>query len=362
MVALLPPDLRLGLSVLAVIGGIVLAVVARSAVSLTEEFFRQHAESDDYLAGGIPAVLVPTKTILRALQLVIVLEVTLLLLAIWGYGHLVELFVDTLVGLVPLLVKIAGTILLLVGLVIGVDLANDRVTTLSSEVNRMGEHEESVLLRVTHLLIFVAIGLATLSLWQFNLGSLLIGAGFLGVIFGMASRHIIASMLSGFVLMFSRPFEVGDWIDVDGVEGTVTDITIMHTILRSFDGENVVIPNDEVDASTVINRSTQGRLRLQLDIGVEYEADFERAKSIALEAVEKVDDVLDAPAPKVVGVEFADSSVVLRLRFWIDSPSSHRRWKVRTDVLQSVKEAFEEAGIDIPYPHREVKQKEPLES
>lgn len=351
-------DVRIAVSLLVVLVGCLLAGGSRASVRLTEEFLRQHAQREDHIVGGVPVALVPTTHISYVLQVAIVFEVVLVLLAIWGFGNTVEHAVDLLLRSVPLLVKTGGTVVIIGGSVFAIKSTKDRVRNLSEEVHRLGEHEQSVLLRVVHLLIFIAAGIALLSLWQFDLGSLLLGAGFLGVILGMGARQLLSSMLAGFVLMFSRPFEVGDWIAVGDVEGTATDITIMHTHLRSFDGETVVLPNDEVQSSMVTNRSDQGRLRLQLDIGIDMQTDFERAESIALEAIQDVDNVLDAPSPKVVGFEFSDSALVLRLWFWIDNPSVHRKWQTRTAVLQSVKSAFEDAGVEIPYPQREFRQKE----
>lgn len=338
--------------------GTALLVTIRPAAQLVEEFLKQGTKTDTPLVGEIPAALAPTGAVARILQAAVVFEATLLLLTIWGFQSLVRDVVTQLVNTGPLVVRVAGTAFLLSVFLLVTRNTEDHVDEFSEGVNRLGEHEKRVLLRVIHLGVFVAVGLATLSLWQFRLGNLLLGAGVLSVVVGIGSRHLLSSSLAGFSLMFSRPFEVGDWIGVEDVEGTVTDITIMHTHLRSFDGETVVLPNDEVHSSTVTNRSSQGRLRLQLDIGVDYDTDFERAKTVAEEAIREVDDVLEAPAPNVVGFEFADSAIVLRLWFWIDNPSINRKWQTRTAVLESVKADFDDADIEIPYPKREFQKDE----
>jgi small-conductance mechanosensitive channel len=352
-----PQNFRLLLSAVVAISGVLLLIGVRAGVRLTEQFFRDHAVADDYLS-RVPAVLIPTRLLRLLVQGIVLFEVGLLLLYVWGYGNIVGRIGEFIVGLVPLLIRMGGTLLLLAGLVLGLNLARERITSLSDEVDRMTDHEERVLLRMAHLLVFVAVGLATLTLWSFNLGNLIIGAGFLGIVVGMASRQILQSGLAGIVLMFSRPFEVGDWIEIGDDEGTVTDISLMHTHLRSFDGEIVTIPNDRVDASTVINRSEHGRLRLEVDVGVDYAADLDEVEEVVLDAVEAVDTVLDAPSPEVVGIEFGDSSIVVRVRFWIDNPSSHRKWRARTAVIRAVKAAFDEAGIDIPYPIRDFRPAE----
>ncbi|MEF8831845.1 MAG: mechanosensitive ion channel family protein, partial [Halobacteriales archaeon] len=171
---------------------------------------------------------------------------------------------------------------------------------------------------------------------------------------GIAARQTLGSVLAGFVLMFSKPFEVGDWIEVDGREGIVPDITIVNTRMESFDGGYVVIPNDVVETSTVLNRTRKGRLRIRLEVGVDSSVEPGRAEEVAMVAINEVDDVMPVPRPQVVPTGFADSAIVLELRFWIDKPSARRKWRAKAAVLRSVYAAFEEVGIKIPYPQREL--------
>ncbi|MFB6221117.1 MAG: mechanosensitive ion channel family protein [Halolamina sp.] len=327
--------------------GLIAFYVAPYAVRATDEFIQEvTTEASTFRS------FVPPRLILRSVQVLTVFTASLVLLLVWGYVQLASELADLLIAAAPLAVKVGGTIALLVGLVLAADLVKRRIRGLSEETERMGEHEESVLIRVTNLLILVAVGLATLSLWNFDIANLLIGAGFLGIVFGMAARQVLAAAISGLVLMFSRPFEVGDWVQVGDTEGTVMDITIMHTHLRSFDGESIVLPNDKVEGSTVVNRTERGRLRLEVDVGVDYETDLDDAQEVALDAIESVDNVLDIPSPQVIGLEFGDSAVTVRMRFWIDNPSSRRKWRTRSAVIDSVKTAFEREDIEIPFPKR----------
>jgi len=215
-------------------------------------------------------------------------------------------------------------------------------------------HQEEVLRRITQLSIYTAAGLVVLGLFTDNVGSLLIGAGFLGIVVGMAARQTLGAALAGLVLMFSRPFEIGDWIETGEHEGTVTEITIVSTRLRTFDGEYVTIPNDEVRSRPVIDRSHEDRLRDEIEVGIDYDADPERAGDAAVAAVEGIDGVLEAPPPRAVLKRFDDSAVTLGVRYWIGSPSARRRWTTRTDAATAIKAAFEREGIKIPYPQREL--------
>ncbi len=215
-------------------------------------------------------------------------------------------------------------------------------------------HQRKVTHRLSQVVIWTVSLVVVLGVWIDDLGSLLVGAGFLGIIVGMAARQTLGTMLAGFVLMFARPFEIGDWIEVENDEGIVTDISIVNTRVRSFDGEYIMIPNDVIASSTVTNRSKRGRLRLEIDVGVDYGTDVDRAIDLATEAVANIDETLSAPSPQVVAKSFGDSAVVLAVRFWIDKPSARRYWRARTAAINAIKEAFEAEDVKIPFPQREL--------
>ncbi|ODR83009.1 mechanosensitive ion channel protein MscS [Haladaptatus sp. W1] len=216
------------------------------------------------------------------------------------------------------------------------------------------KHQTQVMVRVAQVCVYVVGLTAVLGVWEVDITGLLVGAGFLGIVVGMAARQTLGSLLAGFMLMFARPFEIGDWVIIEEEEGIVTDISIVNTRIQTFDGEYVMIPNDIVGGSTIINRSRKGRLRLEVDVGVDYEADVERAAAVAKEVMREPDDVLAVPSPQVVTKELGDSAVVLGLRFWIDKPSARRKWRAKTTVINAVKEAFDREGIKIPFPQREL--------
>lgn len=218
----------------------------------------------------------------------------------------------------------------------------------------ISRHQREIIFRLTQVFLYTTVILVVISLFTNNLGSLLVGAGFLGIIVGMAARQTLGAMLAGFVLMFSRPFEIGDWIVVGDKEGTVTDITIVNTRIQTFDGEYVILPNDEVSGDAITNRTRKGRLRVEIEVGVDYDNDPERASDVALDAVDTLDEVLDVPSPQVVLKSFADSAVLLGIRFWVDNPSARRLWRARTAAVAELKTAFEREGIKIPYPQREL--------
>ncbi len=214
------------------------------------------------------------------------------------------------------------------------------------------DHQRRLTYRVSQVILWTGAAIVALGVWNVELTGLLVGAGFAGIVVGMAARQTLGAVLAGFVLMFSRPFEIGDWIEIGDVEGIVTDISIFNTRIQTFDGEYVMFPNDVVSGQRITNRSRKGRLRLEVEVGVDYDTDVDAAVETAAEAIEGLDTILTVPTPQVVVKRFDDSAVVLGVRFWIDNPSARRKWRARTAVVTAVKEAFDDAGVSIPFPQR----------
>ena len=226
------------------------------------------------------------------------------------------------------------------------------IRELSVESTAISEHQEEVLRRIVQLSVYTVVALVIVGLFTDNVGSLLVGAGFLGIVVGMAARQTLGAVLAGFVLMFSRPFEVGDWVEIGEHEGTITEISIINTRLRSFDGEVVTVPNDQVRSEPVVDRSRRNRLRIGIDVGVDYDTDIEHAAATIEAAVADVDGIARMPEPNVVTKRFADSAVVLGVRYWITNPSMRKRWRTQTAAMNAIKADLESTGITIPFPQQ----------
>jgi len=216
------------------------------------------------------------------------------------------------------------------------------------------EHQRRIIFYISQVIVYIAAAVATLSLWGIQISDLLLGAGVLGIILGLAFQSTLGSILAGFVLMLSRPFEIGDWVRIGDHEGFITEISINHVRLRNLDGEHVVLPNEAVSNRTIINRSDEGKLRHTIEVGVDYDVDPERAEAIAREAISDLNEIMSQPAPQVLPVRFGDSAVVLEVRVWIDNPTPQRRWRAARAVIYAVKTAFNEEDVKIPFPQREL--------
>ncbi|WP_436929194.1 mechanosensitive ion channel family protein [Halosimplex halobium] len=294
--------------------------------------------------------------VLRAAQLCLLVGSGLSLVYLWGYGPALSSLADEATNDQELRVlgRAIGSVAVFFAAYAVARYLSNAVANLGKHAEWLTDHQEEILLRTAQLFLFGFAGIVILGIWDTNLGGLLVGAGFLGIVVGFAARQTLGSLIAGFVLMFSRPFTIGDWVEIGDQEGIVTDITIFHTRLENFDGEFVIIPNDRVSDRPVTNRSQKGLLRIRVDVSIDYEADPEHARTVAVEAISECNEVVDAPPPQVFPKAFGDSAVVLETRFWIDHPTPPRKWKAVSAVVTAVKSAFEDEGIKIPFPQREL--------
>ena len=290
--------------------------------------------------------------LLRLAQVSVLGVAGLGMLVVWGLFEWAVTITDLFVSAVPDLFKGGLSLLLVVLGFAASEQLKKAVGRLGEGSDRVTQHQEEIILRVGQVAIVVTVLAGVLTLWGVNLSGLLVGAGFLGIVVGMAARQTLGALIAGFVLMFSRPFTIGDWVQIGDNEGIVTDITIFNTRVENFDGEFVIIPNDRVADQAITNRSQKGLLRLTLDVGVDYETDLEWAKDVAREAMIDVKHVVDSPPPHVVLKQFGDSAIVMELRFWIDHPTPPRKWRAISAVVREVKTRFDGEGITIPFPQR----------
>ncbi len=284
-------------------------------------------------------------------------------LGLWGQAQSVEaVFTTAGIGR-EAISRLFFTFLIFAGTFVFVRSLHRLITDVFAEQDAITDHQTEITYRVSQITVYVVSVVVVLGVWNVDLSGLLIGAGVLGVIVGMAAQQTLAAVLAGFVLMFSRPFEVGDWIEVEGgtegiTEGTVTEITMVSTRLRTFDGEHVVLPNDVISSQEIINRTREGRLRIGVPVGVDYEADLDHVSKTLKAAIERVDIALDVPSPRVVVTGFGDSSIDFHARVWIDKPSTRRRWRAKEGMIKEIDAAFAREGIKIPYPQRELTGRE----
>jgi len=338
---------------LVVSSGVLPSVVRLSAGLVDRKLPEGRVRSlGEQLGNYLPTTL--ANVYLRLLQAGTWLAAVLVLLSVWGRVEAAIELLRTLGITTDRLADILFTIGLFAVAYLAASALRELVEQYSDGADQITDHQQEIIIRIGNVALFTVALTGTLTLWGIDLSGLLVGAGFLGIVVGLAARQTLGSLIAGFVLMFSRPFTIGDWVEIGGHEGIVTNITVMNTRMKNFDGESIVIPNDQVSNEPITNRSAQGHLRIRVDVGVDYETDPEYAEQVALEAIGEARPVSDAPPPQVIPKAFGDSAVVLELRFWIDRPTPARKWRATAEVITGVKSAFEAEGIKIPFPQREL--------
>lgn len=197
------------------------------------------------------------------------------------------------------------------------------------------------------LLVALVIALPT-----FRPGQLVQLLGISSVAIGFAFRDILQNFLAGILLLLTEPFRIGDQIRFGDYEGVVEDIQTRATMLRTYDSRRIVIPNAELFTNSVTVNTAYDHRRLEYDIGIGYGDDVERAREVMLRAMAGTEGVLADPAPDVLVVGFAASSVTLRARWWIEPPRRSDALDSQDGVLLAIKKALSAEGIDLPFDTR----------
>ncbi len=177
----------------------------------------------------------------------------------------------------------------------------------------------------------------------------IIGAA--GLAIGLSLQGSLSNFAGGVLIIMFKPFKVGDFIEAQGVSGTVKQIQIFVTQLATVDNQTIFVPNGSLSNGTIINYSFATTRRADLTIGISYGSDIKKAKEIALNVMMAHPMVLKDPAPMVLVRELADSSINLAVRPWAKIEDF---FVMRSDILEQIKTSFDTNGIEIPFPQRDV--------
>lgn len=181
--------------------------------------------------------------------------------------------------------------------------------------------------------------------------SLIAVVGAAGLAVGLALQGSLANFAAGVLIVVFRPYRTGDWIEAAGISGTVLEVHILTTILKTADNKKIIVPNGQIMGSVITNYSANKTRRVDMVFGVGYDDDIDQVRQTLQELLDAEDRILADPAPQITVAELADSSVNFNVRPWVKTDDY---WPVKWDFTEAVKKRFDEVGISIPYPQRDV--------
>jgi small conductance mechanosensitive channel len=200
-------------------------------------------------------------------------------------------------------------------------------------------------------LVWLVALLVVLSVLGINLGPALAGLGIAGFVLGFALQDSLSNFAAGMMIMVYRPFDVGDLITAAGVTGKVKDLTLVSTVITTMDNQLLIVPNGKIWGDVINNVTGQTMRRVDMVFGIGYDDDIEKAQRIMEEVLTSHQLVLDDPEPMVRVHNLGDSSVDFICRPWCKTDDY---WDVYWDVTETVKRRFDEEGVSIPFPQRDV--------
>lgn len=248
----------------------------------------------------------------------------------------------------PWMQWLSAAFLLILGIFLG-SLAARSVSRVMQ--TRASLHHTVMVRRLVFYIVVAVFAMAALREAGFSLDVVLGAAGILTVAIGFASQTSASNMISGLFLLVERPFEIGDYIEVDATLGEVVGIDMLSVKLRTTDNLYVRIPNETLIKTRVVNRSRFPIRRLDLAVGIAYAEDVAKVEALLLELAERNPACLEEPRPFVLVTSFGPSSVDLQFSFWVPND---RVLESRSSMMVDIKKTLDRKGIEIPFPHTSI--------
>ncbi|WP_435230425.1 mechanosensitive ion channel family protein [Pseudopelagicola sp. nBUS_20] len=244
-----------------------------------------------------------------------------------------------------------ATIKALVVIVVGWTIAGMVGRTVRKRVNASADIDNTLgnfAASIVRWAILLVVLIAVLGLFGIQATSLVAMMGAVTLAIGLALQGTLSDLAAGFMLILFRPYKLGQYVDIGGTAGTVKDLNLFITELVTPDNVQIMVPNGQAWGSIITNYSAHDTRRVDLTFGIDYGDDANKAKEIILRSAVSDQRVLKDPEPWVRVTNLGDSSVDITARLWCDAPDY---WELKFGLTQTVKEAFDEEGISIPYPH-----------
>ena len=244
-----------------------------------------------------------------------------------------------------------GAVLLLIAGWIVAGWVQKHIARMLGSVERVDATLLSFVTQLVRYLILILVMVAVLAQFGVQTTSIIAVLGAAGLAVGLALQGTLANIAAGVLLLFLRPFKIGEYIDAGGVAGTVREIGLFATEFQSYDGIYVMVPNSQLASAAITNYSRLPTRRMDLVIGISYGDNMNQAMTVLNDLLANDDRILKEPAHQVMVKELADSSVNLNLRCWANRQDY---WSLLFDLTQQAKERLDEHGISIPFPQRDV--------
>ena len=232
-----------------------------------------------------------------------------------------------------------------------------RFVNLALDRRNADQEIKLVLTKITRWSIIVIGIFIALQQMGFDLSAFLVSLGVAGFTIGFALQDISKNFIAGLLILLQQPFDIGDAVNIEDFVGTVINVDLRATEIKTFDGKIVLIPNADVYTTPITNYSRETNRRLELSVGVAYESDLDLVKRTALDALAGVDTVLIDPAPEIAFDNFGGSSIDFTLYFWFNAKQSSLV-AVKDAVILAINTAFAEKGIELPYPTQTILMKQ----
>ena len=198
-------------------------------------------------------------------------------------------------------------------------------------------------------ILILAVYLAAESIAPGRLTGFVAALGIAGFALGFALQDVAKNFIAGILLLLQQPFNIGEVIEVADYSGTVLNISLRTTEMRTLDGRFVSIPNGDVFVNPLINYSRAPRRRVEITVGVGYDSDLDQVTKLALDLVSDIPGVLEDPAPSVIFTGLGDSAIEFSLYYWVDTEKGDLR-EAKTMGIKRIAQSFAQAGIEMPYP------------
>lgn len=258
-------------------------------------------------------------------------------------------YVDQAIALV--MTYAPKVLLAIITLIIGLWLINRFVNVLDAKLGKKDPTLNKFLCGLINAVLKILLLISVASMVGIATTSFVAIIGAAGLAVGLALQGSLGNFAGGVLILIFKPFKVGDVIEAQGFLGSVREISILYTVVDTFDNRRVVIPNGELSNSSLTNMSVYDTRRCDMKFGIGYNDDIDKAKSICKRLIEEDERVLKDPAPLIVVGGLGDSSVDLTVRAWTKSGDL---WPFYWDMQERVKKAFDAEGISIPFPQRDV--------